>query len=251
MFQCTDIRIQWDRTVKATCWTKTTLLGLSYTNSALNIITDLLFAIVIPTPMLWNLNVHFRTRVSLIAILGLGVFACAAAVVKLGYVTNYGKLGDWLWDSQNITIWTCVELNVGIIAGSLPCLRPIFRRFLGSTYGKSSRKTPTTGGNTNYGRGTLRSGSNWHALGSGRRDADDQTDETSSQRAINATGLDEYELQNRIASPQGITNKTTILTQMDAKSSDDSIDRLGQYTPGITKTTVTTVEVSKSDSSSP
>lgn len=251
MFQCTDIRIQWDRTVKATCWTKTTLLGLSYTNSALNIITDLLFAIVIPTPMLWNLNVHFRTRVSLIAILGLGVFACAAAVVKLGYVTNYGKLGDWLWDSQNITIWTCVELNVGIIAGSLPCLRPIFRRFLGSTYGKSSRKTPTTGGNTNYGRGTLRSGSNWHALGSGRRGADDQTDETSSQRAINATGLDEYELQNRIASPQGITNKTTILTQMDAKSSDDSIDRLGQYTPGITKTTVTTVEVSKSDSSSP
>lgn len=198
--------------------------------------------------MLWNLNVHFRTRVSLIGVLGLGVFACAAAFVKLGYVTNYGKLGDWLWDSRNITIWTCVELNVGIIAGSLPTLRPIFRRFLGSTYGKSSsRKTPNTG-NTNYGRGTMRSGSNWHTLGSGRRGgADEQVDEASSERAINAR-VDEYELQNRIASPQGITNKTTILTSIDAKSSDESLDRVGQYHAGITKTTVTKVEVSKPDS---
>jgi hypothetical protein len=247
MFQCTDIRILWDTSVKATCWSQSTLQGLSYTNSALNIITDLLFAIVIPTPMLWKLNVHFRTRVTLIGILGLGVFACAAAFVKLGYITNYGKLGDWLWDSRNITIWTSLELNVGIIAGSLPCLRPIFRRFLGSTYGKSSRKTPTTGA-TNYARGTLRSGNNWHTLSSGRRG----DDETSSQKAIN-TGVMEYELRDRIATPAGITNKTTILTDVDARSSDESVDRLGhgqRYPPGITKTTTMTVEVMKSDSSS-
>ncbi|KAJ4156679.1 hypothetical protein NW754_008320 [Fusarium falciforme] len=247
VFQCTDIRILWDTSVKATCWSQSTLQGLSYTNSALNIITDLLFAIVIPTPMLWKLNVHFRTRVTLIGILGLGVFACAAAFVKLGYITNYGKLGDWLWDSRNITIWTSLELNVGIIAGSLPCLRPIFRRFLGSTYGKSSKKTPTTGA-TNYGRGTLRSGNNWHTLSSGRRG----DDETSSQKAIN-TGVMEYELRDRIATPAGITNKTTILTDVDARSSDESVDRLGhghQYPPGITKTTTMTVEVMKSDSSS-
>lgn len=222
-----------------------TLQGLSYTNAALNIITDLLFAIVIPSPMLWNLNVHFRTRVSLIGILGLGVFACAAAFVKLGYVTNYGKQGDWLWDSRNITIWTCVELNVGIIAGSLPCLRPIFKRFLGSYYGKGSRKTPTTA-NTHYGQGTMRSGKNWHSLSSGRRGPDEVADETSSQKAINA-GMDEYELRDRIAHPRGISNKTTILTDFDARSSDESVDQVGQgYRPGIKKTTITTVEVSNS-----
>ncbi|KAJ4329048.1 hypothetical protein N0V84_000399 [Fusarium piperis] len=246
MFQCTDIRNIWDASVKATCWSQSTLQSLSYANAALNIITDLLFAIVIPTPMLWNLNVHFRTRATLIGILGLGVFACAAAFVRLGYMTNYGKQGDWLWDSRNITIWTSVELNVGIIAGSLPCLRPIFRRFLGSTYGKSSKKTPTTGAN-NYARGTLRSGNNWHSLSSGRRG----DDETSSQKAIN-TGIMEYELRDRIAAPAGITSKTTILTDADPKSSDESVDRVGygrRYPLGITKTTTMTVEVVKSDSS--
>ena len=79
--------------------------------------------------------------------------ATAGAFVKVSYIPNYGKTGDWLWDSRNITIWTVVECNVGIIAGNLPCLKPLFRRVLGSTYGFGSNK------NTNqkayhYGTGT-------------------------------------------------------------------------------------------------
>jgi hypothetical protein len=77
----------------------------------------------------------------MICILGLGIFATAAAIVKLSYVSNYGKTGDWLWDSRNLTIWTVVECNCGIIAGNLPCLKPLFRTVLGSsTYGRGSRK---------------------------------------------------------------------------------------------------------------
>ncbi|KAI6776248.1 hypothetical protein HG530_000193 [Fusarium avenaceum] len=225
-----------------------TLQSLSYTNSAFNILTDLLFAIIIPTPMLWKLNVHFRTRITLLAILSLGVFACAAAFVKLGYVTNYGKLGDWLWDSRNITIWTSVELNVGIIAGSLPCLRPLFRRFLGSTYGKNSKKTPNTGPSnygrgTGYGRGTLRSGKSWHALGSGRRG----DEETSSQTGIN-TAAQEYELRDKMSSPSGGTNMATVMSDIEGRSSDESDPR---HRTGITKTMITTVEVSKADQTQP
>jgi hypothetical protein len=32
--------------------------------------------------------------------------ATAAAVVKLSFIPNYGKTGDLLWDSTDITIWT-------------------------------------------------------------------------------------------------------------------------------------------------
>ena len=31
--------------------------------------------------------------------------ACAAAIVKSGFIANYGKSGDFLWDSTNLTIW--------------------------------------------------------------------------------------------------------------------------------------------------
>lgn len=93
-------------TVNATCFGQTTLQALSYTNVALSILTDLLFSIVIPIPMLWNVQMNKRTKTSIMAILGLGLFASAAAMVKINYIQNYGKTGDFLWDSRNICIWT-------------------------------------------------------------------------------------------------------------------------------------------------
>ncbi|KAF1940907.1 hypothetical protein EJ02DRAFT_378708 [Clathrospora elynae] len=141
VLQCTDLRVQWDRDVKGTCWTTRTLKSLSYANQGLNIITDLAFSIAIPVPMLWNVQMNKRQKVSLICILGLGVFATAAALVKLYYVSSYGRSGDWMWDSRNLTIWTVIESNVAITAGNLPCLKPLFRTVLGATYGRGSRKT--------------------------------------------------------------------------------------------------------------
>jgi hypothetical protein len=91
--------------------------------------------------MLWNVQMNRRQKASIIGILGLGLFATAAALVKLSYVSTYGRSGDWLWDSRNLTIWTCIECNIAIVAGNLPCLKPLFRTVLGSTYGRGSRKT--------------------------------------------------------------------------------------------------------------
>jgi hypothetical protein len=48
VLQCTDLRVQWDQTVKGTCWTTRTLKSLSYANQALNITTDLIFSVGIP-----------------------------------------------------------------------------------------------------------------------------------------------------------------------------------------------------------
>jgi hypothetical protein len=138
ILQCSDIRILWNPAVEATCWTTRTIKTLSYTNAALNIITDLLFSIAIPLPMLWKLHVNFRTRVTLMFILGIGVFACGAASIKVSYLRNYGKTNDLLWDSRNITIWTAAELNIAIVAASLPCLKPIFKKFLDDKYGVGS-----------------------------------------------------------------------------------------------------------------
>ncbi|KAF4983407.1 hypothetical protein FZEAL_1136 [Fusarium zealandicum] len=240
---CKDLRVLWRDDVTRQCWTLPTITALLYTNSALNITTDFLFAIVIPLPMLWNLNVHLRTRLSLLGILSLGVFVSAAAIIKVCYLANYGKYGDVLWDSRYIIIWAVVELNVGIVGGTLPSLRPLFKQYLGSYYGKNSRHTPNTGPNS-YGRGTLRSGSNWNRLGSDRR-GDDTGDEASSQRAINAS-IAEYELRDRATAPSDNIHKTTILTECDAKVSDESANRFAYGNPrGITKTTTTTIESSK------
>ncbi|KZM28652.1 uncharacterized protein EKO05_0010129 [Ascochyta rabiei] len=141
VLQCTNLAVQWDPTATGTCWPPHTIKALSYTNVTLNVFTDILLSFAIPIPLLWGLQMNKPQRLSLICVFGLGIFATAAALARITFLTSYGKTADWLWDSSNLTIWAVVESNIGIIAGNLPCLKPLFRAVLGSTYGRGSHKT--------------------------------------------------------------------------------------------------------------
>ncbi|KAF4171500.1 hypothetical protein CNMCM8694_004036 [Aspergillus lentulus] len=154
----------------------------------LNILTDLIFAIL-PAFMLRHLQVNRRVKASLVCILGLGIFACAAAFVKLSILPNYGRTGDFLWDYTDLTIWVVVECNTGIIAGSLPTLKPLFKQVLGSYGSQGSHShyhSHSRSRTRNYSRGTrhkLRSLSRQHkskaqTLGSGNSDVEAKTQRT-------------------------------------------------------------------------
>ncbi|OXV07189.1 hypothetical protein Egran_05048 [Elaphomyces granulatus] len=209
VFQCENIRSLWDTTVKRNCFPPSTLLGLSYTNATLNILTDLTFALL-PAIMLRNLKVNKRTKASLICILGLGLFACVAAIIKFFKLSQYGKEGDFLWDSTSLTIWIVVETNTGIIAGSLPALKPIFKKVLQS-----------------YGSGSRSYGHDSHKLQSlsqrgNRKDTDATHDDI------------EAFVMGRGKSPNVV-----ITRRSQANTSEESI--LPNHGPGILRTTVVTV----------
>lgn len=76
--------------------------------------------------------------------LSLGWFACAAAIVKAVLQWNVLSDPDWtVHDSFNI--WNYLEFTIGIIAASLPSLKPLFNWFLDTaraiTSGGRSRGT--------------------------------------------------------------------------------------------------------------
>ncbi|KAB2110258.1 hypothetical protein AG0111_0g1264 [Alternaria gaisen] len=196
LLQCTDIRLMWDQRVKGTCWTVKTRQALGFLNIVLNILTDIAFSVGIPIPMLWGVQMNRRHKASLICILGLGTFATAAAFVKLSYLPAYGREGDLLWDSRNMTIWTVIECNVGIIAGNLPCLKPLFRSILVSTYGSGSRKTSQ-----------LRYHSSGYGSGSKQRSAARDYGQLASNKASDG----EY-------AAYGTAGKAYMLTTIDAKT---------------------------------
>lgn len=75
-----------------------------------------------------------RTRFSLIFVLSLGVFACIAGIMKARL--NKTILSDpnrFIYDGYSI--WNFVELDIGIIAGSLPATKPLLNRFLDAARG--------------------------------------------------------------------------------------------------------------------
>lgn len=102
----------------------------------MNILTDFLLALL-PVPLIWQLQLNLRTRISLILVLSLGLFACVAGVMKVRL--NKTILSDpnrFIFDGYSM--WNFIELDVGIIAGSLPAIKPLLSRFLNAARGFTS-----------------------------------------------------------------------------------------------------------------
>ena len=100
-------------------------------NAGYNLVTDVL---IWTLPILFFLNLQtmpLRRRLELIAIFSVGLLAIVASAVRLRVIILW--LSDFINQGENtanLLIWSQVEQNTGIVAASIPFLRPIFRRFL-------------------------------------------------------------------------------------------------------------------------
>ncbi|KAK0664703.1 hypothetical protein DIS24_g215 [Lasiodiplodia hormozganensis] len=156
IFQCSPIAAAWDYSLrmppeKAKCFSMNTFRNIGMFNSIVNILTDFLFA-SLPVPLIWELQVNIRTKVTLASILSLGFFASAAAIVKCVKQWNVLEDPDWtVHDSFNV--WNYIELNIGIVAACLPALKPLFNWFL-----ETARAITSSGGRSGNRRRTGYSG---------------------------------------------------------------------------------------------
>ncbi|RFU26851.1 hypothetical protein B7463_g9484, partial [Scytalidium lignicola] len=148
IFSCVPVDANWDSTKKPTakCFSNGTYTAIGLFNSCINIITDVTFALL-PVPIVWNLQVNLRTRVTLIGILGLGFFACACSIVKAVLQSRFLATPDWTW-SDSYFVWNAVELHIGIIAACLPALRPLFAFILETTKAFTTRRGETSSNGT-------------------------------------------------------------------------------------------------------
>ncbi|KAH7090612.1 hypothetical protein FB567DRAFT_546788 [Paraphoma chrysanthemicola] len=136
----------------AKCFSRDLFGRIGLFNSIVNSATDFLLALL-PMPLLWRLQVNLRTKLSLIAILSLGIFACVAGIMKATY--NKTILTDQRrFIHDRYSMWNFVELDVVIIAASLPALKPLFGRFLNVARGLASEKK-ASGYNDSKARGYL------------------------------------------------------------------------------------------------
>ncbi|KAF2728173.1 hypothetical protein EJ04DRAFT_397423, partial [Polyplosphaeria fusca] len=113
----------------ATCAKPQSAFISLYVNSAISIATDLIFAAV-PFIFIRRMQRPLRERIILSCLMGMGVFAAAASIVKTTLVPYYGITGDSLWDAIDLTLWSILEEQVGIIAACIPCLKSPFERTL-------------------------------------------------------------------------------------------------------------------------
>ncbi|CZR51873.1 uncharacterized protein PAC_01750 [Phialocephala subalpina] len=127
-FQCTPIYAAWNFTLRldpnTRCFSTPAFRIIALVNGAINAFTDFAFAFL-PLPIIIPLKINLRAKISLVCILSLGYFACAASIVKEVLLAHFFTDTDPFF-TYTFQIWNDIELNVGILAACLPALRPLF-----------------------------------------------------------------------------------------------------------------------------
>ncbi|CAO2656027.1 Nn.00g048300.m01.CDS01 [Neocucurbitaria sp. VM-36] len=128
-FHCTPIAMNWKAVEGGSCKAQSNITGFSYALSAVSIFSDW-FCALIPIPLLWSVQLDFRVKISIVALLGLGVFASTAAIVRLTVTVNLSATTDFLYYAMPVAAWAHAELGLGVILANLPALRPLLEKLL-------------------------------------------------------------------------------------------------------------------------
>jgi hypothetical protein len=92
---------------------------------------DVFFALV-PITFISKLNKPLEDRIIICVIMGLGMLASVAAIIKLVGSTRFGmtQAMDFLYYISNYVTWCWVEVNISISAACIPSLKTMFERVL-------------------------------------------------------------------------------------------------------------------------
>ncbi|KAF2837319.1 hypothetical protein M501DRAFT_995907 [Patellaria atrata CBS 101060] len=149
LVQCRPTRILWGEGDPSTakCWTPKQSQASAYVNSAVSILTDIVFALI-PITFIRKMSTPLPSRLILGILLALGLLAGAAGIVKCTYIPSLGTSKDPFRDLIDLTLWNAVEEHVCVLAACLPTLKRPCEKLLGRWGLVTSRK----GSNGNLGR---------------------------------------------------------------------------------------------------
>ncbi|KAK7989527.1 hypothetical protein PG990_006393 [Apiospora arundinis] len=144
-FQCLPVQHFWERISdpksNGQCLSEDIITGTTYAAAAINAVADWILGLL-PIALVWDLELNRRTKASVAGILALGIIASAATIVRIPYVWQLTHDNDFLYVFVDFTIWSTVELAMGLAASSIATLRPLFKKVLGgSSSGGSRRKS--------------------------------------------------------------------------------------------------------------
>ncbi|KAI1852711.1 hypothetical protein JX266_002252 [Neoarthrinium moseri] len=143
IFQCTPIRYNWEG------WTGEfgdakciDVNALAYAAAAMGIAQDIAI-LLLPLPIIAQLNMPLRKRLLTLFMFSLGIFAVLTSCFRLRYLLQFAKSLNPTWDYTDTVIWTSLEVKVTVIVLCLPTIRVLFARLLPSIFGTTQKSAPT------------------------------------------------------------------------------------------------------------
>ncbi|KUI60000.1 hypothetical protein VP1G_07232 [Cytospora mali] len=128
IFQCSPPRYFYEQVMgqPGTCMDIDIVPDVTIAHSAIGAACDLVFA-SLPIVMLWKVQLNKRTKVVIALLLSMGFVAGIALLVRIPYVKRLAITPDFLYETVYVAIWSVMEPSLGILAGCVATLRPLFK----------------------------------------------------------------------------------------------------------------------------
>ncbi|KAM5444808.1 hypothetical protein MferCBS31731_000263 [Microsporum ferrugineum] len=132
IFTCNPIHLYWTLSTKPqNCIDEGAHLRAS---GVINTLTDLL-VVLLPIPTVMSLKLYARQRFILALLFGTGFIIVISGSIRAFFTYRLSRSYDKTWDAYPLWVAATVEMYLGIIAASMPTLKPFFSRFLTPIFG--------------------------------------------------------------------------------------------------------------------
>ncbi len=232
IFQCSPISFfwnHWDGEHEGSC---RDINAIAWANAAISIALDF-WMLAIPLAQLKALNLHWKKKIGVALMFIVGTLyvapvfspvfffflltladrACSAlssvtvmSIIRLQALVTFAKSSNPTWDNFPVSLWSTVEINVGIVCTCMPTLRLMLVRAI-----------PALGaGSSYYGRGYYPSGGGGQALSSGGRKSRRRTHEDlSSTSKLGRSRAGSIGGSAAVAKPAGILRQQSFAVKYD------------------------------------
>ncbi|KAF2466976.1 MFS monosaccharide transporter-like protein [Lindgomyces ingoldianus] len=148
ILQCSPVYAAFKTPVPASA-SCTDIVTIYLSSAPLNIITDLAI-LFLPMPILTGMRLPRKQKAILVITFGFGVFVAVVDVVRIAYLQSAArnhlsdiqehkspsgsdsrnKAGDFPWYASLSFMWSAIEINVGVMCGCVPAMKPLVSRFI-------------------------------------------------------------------------------------------------------------------------
>ncbi|KAG4441555.1 hypothetical protein IFR05_002940 [Cadophora sp. M221] len=168
IFQCKPIDFYWkgwDGEHKGQCLN---VNALGWANAAISILLDF-WMLGLPISQLIHLKLHWKKKIGVAMMFVVGTFVTVVSIIRLQSLISFAKSNNPTWDNLPVSVWSTVEISVGMICTCMPTLRLLLVRFFpkimgstqlsrtGNNYYNSTHGHTANGGNISVVRPTGRS----------------------------------------------------------------------------------------------
>ncbi|KAM0415955.1 hypothetical protein ACHAPT_013109 [Fusarium lateritium] len=157
VFQCQPISYfweKWDGEHEGHC---ADLNAITWSNAAISISLDF-WMLAVPLSQLKALNLDWKKKIGVGMMFCVGTFVTIVSILRLQAVVKFpSDTENPTWEFLEVSKWSTIEINVGIICACMPSLRILLVRLFPKILGTSRQYYPndasnTTGRNTNKNR---------------------------------------------------------------------------------------------------